>query len=400
MDTKSERPLGDVIDGYTYLREDDVAYAKITSCFENGKAALIRGTRGGIAFGTTEFTVLRPIPKVSIPEYLFRVISAEPFRRLGEASMYGAGGQKRVPDDFARDFSIAWPPVAEQRTIAAFLDHETARIDALIEEQQRLIELLKEKRQAVISHAVTKGLDPDVPMKDSGVEWLGGVPAHWGVTQLKYIVSSNSTITYGIVQAGPEYEGGVSYIKTSDMAGSSLPLSGYSKTSPEIDASYARSKVSGGDVVVAIRATVGTCHIVPEEIAGANLTQGTAKVSPGCGVYSEFMLYALKSVSSQEYFEALSKGATFKEITLDALRRMPLAIPSLDEQSLIVNRLRYGVDRLEALMVEAVRGIELLRERRSALISAAVTGKIDVRDWQAPGSEAESPHHTASELPA
>ncbi len=125
LDTSGRRALGEVIEGYTYVREGDVAYAKITPCFENGKAALVRGTHAGIAFGTTELTVLRPEPEKCISEYLFRVISAEPFRTLGEASMYGAGGQKRVPDDFARDFTIGWPPVSEQRTIATFLDVET-----------------------------------------------------------------------------------------------------------------------------------------------------------------------------------------------------------------------------------------------------------------------------------
>ena len=93
--------------------------------------------------------------------------------------MYGAGGQKRVPDDFVRNFLHPFPPSEEQRAIAAFLDRETARIDALMEKKQRQIELLQEKRAALISHAVTKGLDPTVPMKDSGVEWLGKIPAHW-----------------------------------------------------------------------------------------------------------------------------------------------------------------------------------------------------------------------------
>ena len=99
--------------------------------------------------------------------------------------MYGAGGQKRVPDAFVRDFATAFPPVSEQALINAFLDRETAKIDALVAEQRRLIELLKEKRQAVISHAVTKGLNPHAPMKPSGIEWLGDVPEHWEIAPSK-----------------------------------------------------------------------------------------------------------------------------------------------------------------------------------------------------------------------
>ncbi|WP_372613813.1 hypothetical protein [Halomonas sp.] len=188
LDLTQSRPIGDVIDGYTYLSEGDVTFAKITPCFENGKGAIMRGLHEGVGFGTTELTVARPNASLVTGDYLYRVISSRPFRELGESHMYGAGGQKRVPDDFLRNFEIAWPSVSEQATIAAFLDHETARIDSLVEEQQRLIALLKEKRQTVISHAVTKGLDPDVPMRDSGVEWLGEVPTHWDVIALRRIL--------------------------------------------------------------------------------------------------------------------------------------------------------------------------------------------------------------------
>jgi len=186
------RQIGEVLAGYTYVREGDVTIAKITPCFENGKGAVMRGLKNHVGFGTTELIVLRPQSSLTTSEYLYRVVSSEPFRVLGESSMYGAGGQKRVPDDFVRNFKIAWPPYKEQVEIQAFLDHEIARIDALVEEQQRLIELLKEKRQAVISHTVTKGLDPDVPMKDSGVEWLGEVPEHWEVVRVKHAAKLES----------------------------------------------------------------------------------------------------------------------------------------------------------------------------------------------------------------
>ena len=161
---------------------------------------------------------------------------------------------------------IAVPCEEEQSAIATFLDRETAKIDALIAEQQRLIELLQEKRQAVISHAVTKGLNPDAPMKDSGVEWLGDVPGHWDLVQLKRLSRPGSSITYGIVQAGPHIEDGIPYIRTSDIAGETLSIESCQRTSHEIDKSYARSKVNTGDLVVAIRATVGKVLEVPEEL--------------------------------------------------------------------------------------------------------------------------------------
>lgn len=276
-----------------------------------------------------------------------------------------------------------FPPEAEQVGIAAFLDRETAKIDTLIAEQEKLLTLLAEKRQATISHAVTKGLNPDVPMKESGVEWLGEVPEHWEVKQLKHVARPGTSITYGIVQAGPHFEGGVPYIKTSDMSGDELPLGGYSLTSPEIDSSYSRSKVEAGDIVIAIRATVGKCLPVPPELTGAKLTQGTAKVSPGESVLPIFLLAALRSSSAQNYFDSVAKGATFREITLDALRRTPVAVPQLDEQKRIIEVVTKATSRMNDLIANTTNAIRLLKERRAALISAAVTGQLDVRCTQA-----------------
>jgi type I restriction enzyme S subunit len=281
-------------------------------------------------------------------------------------------------DDFRR-LRIPRPPAAEQARIAGFLDRETAKIDALVAEQQRLIALLKEKSQAVVSHAVTRGLRPDVTLKRSGIEWLGDVPAHWEVSQLRHIVKPNTSITYGIVQAGPHIDGGIPYIRTSDMAGDELPVDGYARTSPEIDAGYARSRVCAGDIVVAIRATVGKCLLVPDGLSGANLTQGTAKISPGHRTSAKFLLAYMNSTPVQAYVESMAKGATFKEITLETLRRTPVLIPPQAEQRVIVDRIATLTRDFRALINEAEALQTTLQERRTALISAAVTGKIDVR---------------------
>ena len=274
---------------------------------------------------------------------------------------------------------IPIPPINEQAQIVTFLDRETAKIDALIAEQQRLIELLQEKRQAVISHAVTKGLNPNAPMKDSGVEWLGEVPEHWEFLELKRLSSAGSSITYGIVQAGPHQEDGVPYIRTSDMSGDKLLLETCQRTSLEIDGAYARSRVNEGDLVIAIRATVGKALVVPQELDGANLTQGTAKFSPGERVTSAFMKLAFSSSYCQAQIGSCAKGATFLEITLDALRRLIFAVPPMDEQLLITEYVLGCCLKLEILIKQAMEASSLLAERRSALISAAVTGQIDVR---------------------
>jgi type I restriction enzyme S subunit len=278
------------------------------------------------------------------------------------------------------DIRIPSPPLDEIPHIRGFLDRETAKIDALVAEQERLIALLQEKRQAVISHAVTKGLDPTVPMKDSGVEWLGEVPEHWEISQLRRVVRDGTSVTYGIVQAGPDIEGGVPYIRTSDMSGDALPVEGYLRTSSEIDAAYSRSKVAAGDLVIAIRASVGKCLPVPPELDGANLTQGTAKISPGALTDASFLLAYMSSSPVQTLLDAKSKGATFKEITLETLRKTPVLLPPRPEQEEIANRVRIEGGRFTALIAAAESAKILLKERRAALISAAVTGQIDVRN--------------------
>lgn len=380
LNLEQNRPVADVRNGYSYFEDGDVAFAKVTPCFENGKGALMQGLQCAAGFGTTELTVLRPNPAVANASYINYIVQGSSFRAFGAGAMTGAGGLKRVPDEFTRNFPVSLPELDEQRVIASSLDRETTRIDALIEKKARFIELLREKRQALITHAVTKGLDPSVKMKNSGVEWLGEVPEHWSVKQLKQVVDPSSSITYGIVQAGPEHEGGVPYIRTSDMSGDELPVSGYPLTSPEIDASYARSRVRPGDIVMSIRASVGKCLPVPDKLTHANLTQGTAKVSPGQSITRDFLLVFLNSGAAQVYFDLMAKGATFKEITLDALRRTPVLLPPREEQMEIDRYIALHVGRLELLVRRSERSIELLKERRAALITAAVSGQIDLRE--------------------
>ena len=296
---------------------------------------------------------------------------------LAGAFASGSTRSRRNLGDMART-PIAVPPLGEQRAVAAFLDRKTAAIDQLIQKKERLIELLQEKRQALITQAVTKGLDPSVPMKDSRLPWIGQIPAHWDVQPLKRLVRPGTSITYGIVQAGPQVEGGVPYIRTSDMAGDVLPLEGYGLTSPEIDADYKRSRVAAGDVVVAIRATIGKALPVPPGLAGANLTQGTAKVSPGMRLLTDYLLLALRSDGSQQRFQALAKGATFREITLEMLRNVVIPVPPLPEQSVIVATVLTGDRAIDSAASRLENSLGLLREYRQALISAAVTGQIDV----------------------
>lgn len=158
LDLSQTRMLDDVGSGYTAFRDNDVLVAKITPCFENGKGALASSLTNGVAFGTTELHVLRPRTTVA-SRFLFYLTISDPFRKLGEAEMYGAGGQKRVPTEFVQDFRLPLPPIDEQAAIADYLDRETARIDTLAATVLRAIEGLSEYRTALITAAVTGQID-------------------------------------------------------------------------------------------------------------------------------------------------------------------------------------------------------------------------------------------------
>jgi type I restriction enzyme S subunit len=339
------------------------------------------GTIGKVGFVADEVSTNQQITAASFrrnPRYFYHSLCAS----KTELEVASTGNVLRILNsERLGNVRLPCPPENEADVIASFLDHETAKIDELVAEQRRLIELLKEKRQAVISHAVTKGLNPNVSIRPSSIEWLGEVPEHWDELDLKRLIKSGTSITYGIVQAGPDVEGGVPYIRTSDMSGDQFPRTGYLRTSREIDESYARSRVRPGDLVVAIRASLGKGLLLPQFLDGANLTQGTAKVSPGDRMTSEFLCWAFNSPYCQMSIDQVAKGTTFREITLGQLRCIRLVVPPIQEQKEIASYLSDSVGRFNTLTTEAERGIELLQERRTALISAAVTGKIDVRSF-------------------
>ncbi|MGR7163903.1 restriction endonuclease subunit S [Klebsiella aerogenes] len=327
-------------------------------------------------------------PKRIDPKFAHHLLRSYPFQE--EFYRYGKG---IVADLWSTNSSemknILIPELAddESNAIACFLDHETAKIDNLIEKQQQLIELLKEKSQAVISHAVTKGLNPDVPMKDSGVEWLGEVPEHWTVCRLKQIIKSGTSISYGIVQPGDSLDEGVPFIQTTNISQGNIQLESLPKTSKIIEKNYPRSRLDGGEVILGIRASIGSAYVVPLELKGANLSRGVARIQPGTNISADYLVWYLKTNAVEQYWALSKQGSTFSEVSIETVRELTVCVPPKDEQYNIASRLEGALDRIHKLIVKSEIKMNLLRERRTALISAAVTGKIDVRDWVAPDTQ-------------
>jgi type I restriction enzyme S subunit len=317
-------------------------------------------------------------PNAANRRYFLHVFQTAYRERILYALGQGASqlGRWRLPADQFYEFALPYPPIDEQEAIATVLDSQTAATDALLGEQRRLIELLQEKQQAVISHAVTNGLNPNAPMKPSGIDWLGQIPTHWSLAPLKRVAS----IRYGIGEPPPYYEEGVPLIRATNVSQGKLHIEGMVYVNPAEIAANRIVWLSAGDIIVVRSgAYTGDSAIIPhgygKAIAGFDMVLRCDSVRP------KFLQFALLS-------DYLKKGqidlermrAAQPHLNAEELGACVLVLPSVTEQDEIVAALEPKLLEFEDLIREAEGAIEFLQERRSALISAAVTGKIDVRN--------------------
>ena len=270
------------------------------------------------------------------------------------------------------------PPRHEQQAIATFLERETAKIDALVAEQENLIALLKEKRQAVISHAVTKGLDPRVPMKDSGIEWLGEVPEGWEVKRLKNL---SPFITVGIVVNPSNYvaDTGLPFIYGGDIREGSIDWENARKISQESSELNSKTKLRSGDLLTVRVGAPGVTSVVPDECEGGNCAS-VMLVRQG-PFNSHWLCFLMNTKVVRYQVEVVQYGAAQEQFNISHAINFFVPVPPRNEQECITTFLNHETAKLDDLTTEAQHTIDLLKERRSALISAAVTGKIDVRGY-------------------
>lgn len=326
---------------------------------------------------STGFAVIRPDTAYFQSTLMGYMLRAEWFISNVIASSVGVSYPAINASDLVR-FSIPVPPVEEQAQIATFLDHETAQIDALIEEQKRLIELLKEKRQALISHAVTKGLDPDVPMKDSGVEWLSDVPAHWRVERIANLFE----------QANDDGSEDLPVLRVSIHYGVSdreLNEEESDRKITRIEDKTKYKKVVAGDLVynmmrawqggfgaVSVDGLVSPAYVVARPIDSE--------------IRADYVELVLRTPFAVEEMRRFSYGITDFRLRLywEQFRQIRIPVPPRNESVAILEEICRLKTKSTELQAECERQVALLKERRSSLISAAVTGRIDVRDWQAP----------------
>lgn len=289
------------------------------------------------------------------------------------------------------ELSVILPPAKEQEAILLFLDRETAKIDALMAEQQRLIKLLVEKRQAVISHAVTKGLNPAAPMKDSAVAWLGDVPAHWNIKRLCVVSEMIQTGPFGSQLHSEDYvEDETPVINPSNIRDGQIIPDLACTVGPLIAERLNHHRLKEGDIVFARRGEMGRCARVSAKEVGWLCGTGSITVRLDSSTISEFVSMYLGTPYVRELLRLESVGSTMDNLNTSILSRIPIPVPPVGEQAKIATFLDLQTGKLEALTTEAQTAIALLQERRISVISAAVTGRIDVRNLATTGREKEA----------
>ncbi len=285
------------------------------------------------------------------------------------------------PDEFQR-VELLLPSKDEQLKIFSFLDHETVKIDTLIEKQQQLIKLLKEKRQAVISHAVTKGLNPNAPMKDSGVEWLGEVPEGWVKSYLGFECSVKARLGWKGLKADEYVDEGFIFLATPNIKGNEIDFENVNYITEERYEESPEIMLEVGDVLVTKDgSTTGTTNLVRMLPAPTTVNSSIAVIRTMGRLDSTYLYYFFVSTYIQNIINRMRGGMGVPHLFQADLKKFAVLMPPTREQVDIASHIEECLPKFDLLIEKANKEVSLLQERRTALISAAVTGKIDVRDW-------------------
>lgn len=369
------RPLSAVASGYTRFQEGDVLLPKIAPTFGHGRVVVAADLPHGVGFGTTELHVLRPRRGVD-PHWLRYVLLEPRFVSEGQATYYGVAGQQRISTRWLKDYSISVPALADQRRIAQHLDLATASMAELNREANALVALMRERQRIVQSELAVRGLEK-APRKDSGQPWLGSVPSHWQVLRLKYVARLASGHTPSKSRAELWEDCTIPWISLNDVGsmGSSEYLEETINLISEAGIAASSARVlPAGTVVLSRDATIGKAAIMRVPMATsqhfANWVCDTERLCPR-------YLWLLFHEAMQPYFESLTDGATLRTIGMGDLREFTIPLPPLAEQVDIVNAAEKERRLAHEAELELLHQLELLAERRGALISATLTNLLE-----------------------
>jgi type I restriction enzyme S subunit len=355
------------------FKDNDVLFGKLRPYLAKSWLASFSG------ICSSELLVLRA--KEICPKFLQYYTLTDEFINQVDSSTYGSK-MPRASWEFISLLSIPKCSFDLSIKIANFLDHETAQIDTLIAKQEKLIELLKEKRQAVISHAVTKGLNINALMKDSGVEWLGQVPEHWTVSRYKYCTSR---VVVGIAEAATHAysEKGIPIIRATNIKEEGININDTLYLKESFANMNEGKYLYTNDIITVRTGYPGISAVIPETLDKSHCFTNLVS-TPKSSHCPHFLNEYLNSRMGKAYFALFGWGSAQKNISVPILQEFPIAYPELAEQKKIVVAVQNEKNKFNLLISNVQNSIKLMQERRTALISAAVTGKIDVQNWQNP----------------
>ncbi|WP_129723874.1 restriction endonuclease subunit S [Xylanivirga thermophila] len=371
--------------GYRYISEDTFKDLNCTEVYPNdvlicrlagpvGRACLAPSLTERM-ITSVDVCILKPKDNID-RRYLVYILSYDGY--LQEADFLARGGtRQRISRTQLGNINILLPPTDQQKSIANFLDQKTAEIDGLIADKEKLIELLQEKRQAIITETVTKGLNPNVKMKDSGIEWIGEIPEHWRLSKIKYeSLINNKTLSES---TDDDYE--IDYIDISSVT-SIGEIDGVQSLNFKDAPSRARRILYKGDTIVStVRTYLKAIAFIENAQSNLICSTGFAVLTPLSKVVPKYLFYLMRSEKYVNEIVRRSVGVSYPAVNASDIGALECALPDRDEQMYIVEYLDNCTTQINQLVNDIQAQIQKLKEYRQSLISEAVTGKIDVREF-------------------
>lgn len=375
--TQQEIPFDAARGKYTFFADGDLLFAKVTPCFENGNIAVAKGLKGGVGFGSSEIFVLRAKPGLN-NRYLFYVVQASPFLDGGCATMCGVGGLKRMSPLFPRTFEWEIPSEKSQGKIVAYLDEKTAAIDSRVAVLERKLAAYRWLKASVINRAVTRGLDQKARLKDSGVDWIGQIPAGWNVAHLKRLtkkIGSGKTPSGGAEIYSTE---GVMFLRSQNVYDEGLVLDDVAYITTAIDSEMSSTRVFSGDVLLNITGgSIGRCCVYARQ-ENANVNQHVCIIRADARqVYNAYIKYFWNTLG-QVYLRLSQLGGNRESLNFEQIGDAPVPCPSLAEQRAIADYLDAECAKIDKMAELVTREIELYKKLKRSLINEVVTGKWEV----------------------
>lgn len=368
-------PYQKVKKGYVTFADGDVLMAKVTPCLENGNLAIAEHLRNGIGFGSTEINVIRCHSVLN--RYLFYLLQCPTYIKKATFNMFGVAGLKRLEPGFIPNSFFPIPSKEEQLNIIKYLDAKCAEIDALIAAKEKTNTLLKERRQSIIYEAVTKGLNPDAPMKDSGIEWIGEIPENWGIVALKRMATPSTGMTPS--KANPQYwEGDIPWFSSKDIKADYLIDSEDHISQQAVD-ECGLTVHDENSVVFCARSGI-LRHTFPVAVlkCKGTINQDLRVLATSEAIDPEYLMYYLRGMNNTIVTLYQKVGATVESIEIEWLLYLPVALPPVGEQKEIAEHIVARCNEIDSQITANEVSVQKLKEYRQSIIYEAVTGKIEV----------------------